>query len=48
MVITDSEDAVRLVSGGADKMIVVSKGRPISGRIPPASGDSDGMSEGHP
>jgi hypothetical protein len=29
MVITDNEDAVRLVAGGADKMIVVSKGRPI-------------------
>ena len=29
MVIADSEDAVRLVAGGPDHMIVVSKGRPI-------------------
>jgi cytosine/creatinine deaminase len=29
MVIADSEDAVPLVAGGPDHMIVVSKGRPI-------------------
>jgi cytosine deaminase len=29
MVIADSEDAVRLVAGGPDQMILVSKGRPI-------------------
>ena len=29
MVITDSEDGERLVAGGPDKMIVVSKGRSI-------------------
>jgi cytosine deaminase len=38
MVITDSEDAVRLVAGGADKMIVVSKGRPIGEDAPGLGG----------
>lgn len=30
LLITDTEDAERLVAGGADRMIVVARGRPVA------------------